>query len=181
MVALNGLVSVLDNGAYTDRYTAVKGTNGKWHLNLKAANGATIATTQQYSTKSNATRAIGSCTRGVASYLAAWEASTAARAQVRPTSTGWRFDVYAANGEHVLASEQYTTEAAALNGAFSAVDNGKNIAQYEIRTAASGQSYFVLEGANGEVVGTSEMYASKAAAERGRNDLIALFPTIELL
>ena len=181
MGALNGLVSVLDNGAYADRYTAIKGSNGKWHLSLKAANGAVIATTQQYSTKSNATRAIGSCTRGVSGYLAAWEQNTAARAQVTPTATGWRFNVYAANGANVLTSEHYTTEAAALNGAFSAVDNGKNIAQYETRTASNGQSYFVLKGANGEIVGTSEMYATKASAERGRNDLIALFPSIELL
>jgi uncharacterized protein YegP (UPF0339 family) len=179
--ALNGMISVLDNGAYSSRYAAVKGTNGKWHLTLKAANGEIIATTQQYSTKSNATRAIGSCTRGVASYLAAWESSTAARAQVAPTETGWRFNVHAANGENVLTSEHYTTEAAALNGAFSAVENGKDIAQYEIRAAADGRAYFVLKAANGEIVGTSQMYATKASAERGRNDLIALLPTIELL
>jgi uncharacterized protein YegP (UPF0339 family) len=39
----------------------------------------------------------------------------------------------------------------------------------------------VLKAENGEIVGTSQMYATKASAERGRNDLIALLPTIELL
>lgn len=181
MGALNGLLSVLDNGGFSSRYAAVKGASGKWHLNLRAANGEVIATTQTYTTKSSATRAIGSCVRGVASYLAAWDKNTAARAQVVSNATGWRFSVYAANGASMLTSEQYTTEAAALNGAFSVVDNGKNVAAYEIRTAQNGQYYFVLKGANGEIVGTSSMYATRTTAERGRNDLIALVPSIELL
>ena len=181
LAALNGIVSVLDNGAYESRYTTIKGSNGKYHLNLRAANGAVIATTQQYSTKSNATRAIGSCARAVGSYLAAWETNTAARAQVLPSETGWRFNVYAANGAIVLTSESYTTEAAALNGAFSAVENGKSASAYETRQASNGQYYFVLEAANSQIVGTSQMYATKASAERGRDALIALLPSIELL
>jgi uncharacterized protein len=181
LAALNGVISVLDNGAYESKYTAVKGTNGKYHLNLLAANGAVIATTQQYSTKSSATRAIGSCARAVAGYLASWETNVAARAQVLPSESGWRFNVYAANGAVVLTSESYTDEAAALNGAFSTVDNGKSASAYEVRTSATGQYYFVLKAANGQIVGTSQMYSTKASAERGRDALIALLPTIELL
>ena len=76
--ALNGMLSVLDNGAYESRYSVVAGSSGKYHLVLKAANNEIIATTQQYASKSSATRAIGSCSRGVSGYLAAWETSTAA-------------------------------------------------------------------------------------------------------
>jgi uncharacterized protein YegP (UPF0339 family) len=181
MAALGGIISVLDNGAYAERYTAVKGASGKYHLNLSAPNGEIIASTQTYSTKSSATRAIGSCVRGVQSYLAGWDATTANRAQVIPSDAGWRFNVYAANGAIVLTSESYTTEAAALNGAFSTVENGQSAAAYEIRTGTSGKYYFVLKASNGEIVGTSQMYTTKASAERGRDALIALLPTIELL
>ena len=80
LAALNGILSVLDNGAYESSYTAIKGSNGKYHLNLLAANGAVIATTQQYSTKSSATRAIGSCVRAITTYLDAQEAATAQQA-----------------------------------------------------------------------------------------------------
>jgi uncharacterized protein YegP (UPF0339 family) len=179
--ALNGIISVLDNGAYESSYTAIKGSNGKYHLNLLAANGAIIATTQQYSTKSSATRAIGSCARAVSSYLASWETNTAARAQVLPSDAGWRFNIYAANGAVVLTSESYTDEAAALNGAFSTVENGASATAYEIRSSSSSKWYFVLKASNGQIVGTSQMYATKASAERGRDALVALLPTIELL
>ena len=179
--ALNGMLSVLDNGAFADRYTTVKGADGKYHLNLRSLNSEIIATTQSYATKSSATRAIGSCTRGVSGYLAAWESSTAARAQVLASDAGWRFNIYAANGQIVLTSESYTDEAGALNGAFSVVDNGTAIAAYQVRTSTSGQFYFVLKATNGQVIGTSQMYATKASAERGRDALIALLPSIELL
>jgi uncharacterized protein YegP (UPF0339 family) len=179
--ALNGMLSVLDNGGYESMYTAVKGTNGKYHLVLKAANGEIIATTQQYSSKSSATRGIGSCARGVSGYLAAWETNSAARAQVLASDAGWRFNIYAANGQIVLTSESYTDEAAALNGAFSVVDNGKSITAYEVRTSTSGKYYFVVKASNGQVIGTSQQYTTKASAESGRNALIALLPSIELL
>jgi len=181
MAALNGIISVLDNGAYAERYSVVKGASGKYHLNLVATNGETIASTQTYSTKSSATRAIGSCVRGVQSYLAGWDATTANRAQVIPSESGWRFNVYAANGAVVLTSESYTTEAAALNGAFSTVESGTSVSAYETRQAANGQYYFVLKAANSQIVGTSQLYSTKASAERGRDALIALLPTIELL
>jgi uncharacterized protein len=179
--AIGGVLSTLDNGAYAANYSAVKNADGKYHLNLKGSNGEIIATTQAYSTKSSATRAISSCTRGVSGYLAAWEASTAARAQVLPSGSGWRFNIYAANGQVVLSSESYTDEAGALNGAFSVVDNGRTKTAYEVRTATNGQFYFVLKATNGQIVGTSQMYSTKASAERGRDDLIALLPSIELL
>jgi uncharacterized protein len=179
--ALNGMLSVLDNGAYADRYVAVKNADGKYHLNLKAGNNEIIATTQAYSTKSSATRAIGSCTRGVSGYLAAWEDNTAARAQVLASDAGWRFNIYAANGQIVLTSESYTDEANALNGAFSVVETGVSASAYEIRQASGGTYYFVVKASNGQIVGTSQQYSTKSSAERGRNDLIALLPAIELL
>lgn len=179
--ALSGMLSVLDNGGFADRYEAIKGADGKYHLNLRSLNNEIIATTQSYATKSSATRAIGSCTRGVSGYLAAWEANTAARAQVLASDAGWRFNVYAANGQIVLSSESYTEEAGALNGAFSVVDHGTVKSNYQVRTAASGQYYFVLKATNGQVIGTSQQYSSKYNAERGRDALIALVPSIKLL
>jgi len=181
MGALNGMLSVLDNGGFAERYVLSKNSDGKYHLNLRALNNEIIATTQAYSSKSNATRAIGSCTRAVQGYLAAWENNTAARAQVLSSDAGWRFNIYAQNGQIVLSSESYTTEAAALNGAFSTVENGGSIASYETRTATNGSYYFVLKASNGQIIGTSQMYTTKASAERGRDALISLLPTVELL
>lgn len=73
------------------------------------------------------------------------------------------FHLLAGNGEKVLASEGYSSIAAAAN-AISLIQSGVT---YELRAAVSGESYFVAKAANGAVLGTSEMYASKSNAERG--------------
>jgi uncharacterized protein YegP (UPF0339 family) len=180
--ALNGILSVLDHGGLSSNYEVLKSASGKYYLRLKAANNQVIAITEQYSTKSSATRAVGSCTRAVGAYLSAWEDTTAARAQVFESAAGaFRFNVYAANGQIVLTSESYTTEAAALNGAFSVVEVGTSKSKYEIRTSTGGSYYFVVKGANGEIVGTSQMYTTRASADRAINDMIALLPNIDLL
>ncbi len=77
------------------------------------------------------------------------------------------FHLMAANGENVLRSEGYATLAAAENGAAAVLANGNDKRNFELRAAANGEVYFVLKAGNGEVVGTSELYASKSNAERG--------------
>ena len=38
---------------------------------------------------------------------------------------------------------------------------------FQLKTAKNGQTYFTLTAGNGEVIGRSEMYTTKAAAENG--------------
>jgi len=76
------------------------------------------------------------------------------------------FHLLAGNGEKVLVSEGYTTGGAAAAGVSSVKSNGVEATRYEIRTAVSGEFYFVLKAGNGAIVGTSEMYVTKANAER---------------
>mgnify|MGYP003594960966 CR=1 FL=1 len=66
----------------------------------------------------------------------------------------------------VLRSEQYSTKAAAQNGIESVRKNAENAARYELKTGNSGKFYFNLKAANGQVIGTSVMYAE----EKARND-----------
>lgn len=84
------------------------------------------------------------------------------------------FDVMAGNGENVLRSQGYTTLASAENGVASVIANGYDKRRFEILVAQNGEHYFNLKAANGEVIGTSELYASKANAERGARTVRAL-------
>lgn len=77
------------------------------------------------------------------------------------------FHLMAANGENVLRSEGYSTLAKAEAGAQSVLANGHDKRNFELRAAQNGDVYFVVKAANGEVIGTSELYASKSNAERG--------------
>ena len=84
------------------------------------------------------------------------------------------FRLVAGNGEIVLASEGYTTRAAAQNGIASVIEHGNDKRNYDILEAKNGHWYFTLSASNGEVIGVSELYVSKSNAERGAATVRAL-------
>lgn len=179
--ALNGVLSVLDNGVDPAQYQVNKVTNG-YNLRLRAGNFETIAFTQTYSTKSSATRAITSCVRAITSYLDVQEANTSgARVDVLPSNAGFRFEVHAHNGETVLSSESYTTKAAAWNGAFAVQAAAANPAAFTVKVATDGSFYFTLTADNGQVVGMSQMYTTRASAEGGIASVEALMAELDLI
>lgn len=77
------------------------------------------------------------------------------------------FNLKAANHEIILTSQTYESKAAADNGISSVRTNGGSESNFERKTSSSGQPYFVLKAANGQVIGTSEMYSSEAARDNG--------------
>jgi uncharacterized protein YegP (UPF0339 family) len=79
----------------------------------------------------------------------------------------WRFELIASNGEGLLNSQGYSSRTAALTGLLSVLDNGGSVAQYDVKTASNGQTYFNLLAANRSVIGTSETYVSDANARAG--------------
>jgi len=95
--------------------------------------------------------------------MAGWyEVSESAKGQ-------FRFVLKAGNGEIILTSELYKSKASALNGIASVRMNCTSDERYEKKEAENGKFYFNLKAANHEVIGTSQMYASK----RSRDDGIA--------
>ncbi|HUS31022.1 MAG TPA: YegP family protein [Kofleriaceae bacterium] len=179
--AVNGILSVLDNGVDPAMYQVNKTATG-YNLRLRAANWETIAFTQVYSTKSSATRAITSCVNAVTSHLDVLEANTSgARVEVLESSAGFRFNVHAQNGEVVLSSESYTTKAAAFNGAFAVQAASANATAFAIKTATDGRFYFTVSADNGQIVGVSQLYTTKTAAQNGIASVQSLLRGIELL
>ncbi|MBA2540127.1 MAG: DUF1508 domain-containing protein [Deltaproteobacteria bacterium] len=162
--SITGALSVLDNGVDPAMYTIKAAAKG-YVVTLKSANGAVISTSETYATKSSATRAVTACVKAVTSLLDKRESATGARAEVLTGASGqFRFNIFASNGKVVLSSEQYTTEAAAFNGAMAVQTEGQNTAAYNLKQNASGGYYFTVQALNGEIVGTSEQYTTKTAA-----------------
>jgi uncharacterized protein YegP (UPF0339 family) len=180
--AINGALSVLDNGVDPAQY-AVNQTATGWNLHLRAGNYETIGFSQVYSTKSNATRAITSSVRAVTTYLDKQEAnSTGAHVEVIQGESGkWRFNFHARNGEIVLSSEQYADASGAYNGAFAVQGEATNAAAYTVAQNATRGFYFTVTAQNGEIVGVSEQYTTKEAAEAGVASLKSLLPSITIL
>jgi hypothetical protein len=179
--AINGVLSTLENGVDTNQFQVLPAANG-YLLHLVAKNNATISFSQSYATKSSATRAVTSCVKAVTSYLDKQVTTTGARVAVEQGATNqFRFNVYAANGQIVLSSESYTTDAAAFNGAFAVQDAATNSNNFALKTAADGRVYFTLTALNGQVVGTSQMYASLAAAKSGMASVQSTIKGITIL
>jgi uncharacterized protein len=77
------------------------------------------------------------------------------------------FNLKSGNGETILMSEMYSTKAARDNGIESVQNNCTNDNRFDRKQSANLKSYFTLKAANGQVIGTSEMYESKAGMEKG--------------
>lgn len=84
------------------------------------------------------------------------------------------FNLVAGNGESVLRSQGYTKLSSAQNGVASVLENGNDKRQFDVKQAKNGDYYFNLTAANGQIIGSSEMYASKANAQRGARTVRAL-------
>jgi hypothetical protein len=180
--AINGILSVLENGVDPARYE-LAAEDGGFRVQLRAANRQLIAFSEVHATEERAARAIAASVAAVTGYLDRREARTeGARFEVRPVvAGGYRFDVYGKDGASVLSSETYTSEAAAYNGALAVQQAGRARASYVVRETAAGEHYFVLRAANGETVGTSRLHATQQAAEEAVAQLIVLLPTLDVL
>lgn len=79
----------------------------------------------------------------------------------------FRFNLKASNGQIILTSEAYDSRAAAVKGIESVKKNAGSDGRFERKTAKDGSPYFVLKAGNGEPIGKSEMYKTKASMENG--------------
>jgi uncharacterized protein YegP (UPF0339 family) len=78
-----------------------------------------------------------------------------------------QFNLKAGNGEVILTSEGYTTKAACLNGVESVKKNAVEDKRFEKKVAANGKFFFNLKASNGQVIGSSQMYASESGRDNG--------------
>ncbi len=77
------------------------------------------------------------------------------------------FNLKATNGQVILTSELYRQKSSALNGIESVRKNANREGAFETRENAKGEPYFILKATNGQEIGRSEYYSSKAAMENG--------------
>lgn len=86
------------------------------------------------------------------------------------------FRLQAENGEPILASEGYTSKGGWENGIESVRENAPHDDRYERETSTNDKPFFVLEAANGELIGKSEMYESEASRENGIEAVMRVAP-----
>ena len=77
------------------------------------------------------------------------------------------FRLKARNGQVILQSEGYEAKAGAENGVASVINNASNDKNFDRKVSKNGKDFFNLKAGNGEIIGKSEMYNSKAGMENG--------------
>jgi uncharacterized protein YegP (UPF0339 family) len=79
----------------------------------------------------------------------------------------FQFTLSATNGQVILTSQGYSSRANCTNGIESVRKNAMDESKFVEKTAADGSPYFVLMATNGQVIGTSQMYASAESCKKG--------------
>ena len=77
------------------------------------------------------------------------------------------FRLKARNGQVILKSQGYASKASCMNGVKSVQTNADNKIRFERKKAKDGRHMFNLLAANKQIVGTSQLYKSKASCENG--------------
>lgn len=163
----NGIESVIKNGKTASRFKVLAAVNGEHYFNLVAGNNQVIGTSETYASKSNAERAVSTVMSLLENVSTAQLPGNSPKFETFRGADGYYFRLRAKNGQIVLQSEGYASKAGAQGGVDSVKDNGSHAEQYEVLEAKNGQHYFRLAATNGELIGRSEMYASKYNAKRG--------------
>lgn len=88
----------------------------------------------------------------------------------------YRFRLKAGNGETILASEGYKAKSGCTNGIESVRKNASNPDRFEVKETSSGKHRFNLKASNGQVIGTSQNYASAASCQNGMKSVAKTAP-----
>lgn len=79
----------------------------------------------------------------------------------------FQFVLKAGNGEVILTSEGYSNKANCTNGIESVKRNSQDDSKFEKKEAKDGRTYFNLKATNGQIIGSSQMYASISGRDNG--------------
>lgn len=77
------------------------------------------------------------------------------------------FRLKAKNGQNILSSQGYANKAGCKNGIESVKKNASDDSRFERKESESGKWYFNIKAGNNQVIGKSQMYASKDGMENG--------------
>ncbi|PQB04506.1 YegP family protein [Aureitalea marina] len=87
--------------------------------------------------------------------------------EVKKSGDKYHFVLKAANGQVILSSQMYASKSGAMNGVDSVRKNCGNDDCWERKTAKNGKFHFNLKSTNGQIVGSSQMYASESGMNNG--------------
>ena len=93
----------------------------------------------------------------------------------------FQFNLKATNDQVILTSQGYATKATCLNGVESVKKNSQEEKRFDCKVASNGKPFFNLMATNGQVIGTSQMYASEVNMKNGIASVMRNAPQAEIV
>ena len=93
----------------------------------------------------------------------------------------FQFNLKATNGQVILTSEGYKTKASCINGVESVKKNSQDEKRFDIKEASNGKPYFNLMAGNGQIIGSSQMYANETNMKNGIASVMKNAPEAEIV
>jgi uncharacterized protein len=94
------------------------------------------------------------------------EAAAPGQIDLRASTAGWQFDLFAGNKNLLLSSDAYTTRTGAIGGVLSLLKNGVDPNRYVLVQFDGGKWGLQLNTGNGRTLGFTETYSTKSNAKR---------------
>jgi uncharacterized protein len=178
--AQTGVDSVRQHAVDAKGMKLLQATDGQWYFNVVSTNNKIVATSELYTTKSNAQRAqkmVQQLVKLANREMAATTGGATFKVFKSSNDGQYYFNITGGNGEIMLQSEGYTTKSAALKGVASVRTNGGELAGWEVIPAANGQFFIQLFADNNELIARGETYSSKSNADKAVARLVDLLHT----
>lgn len=86
---------------------------------------------------------------------------------IRTASGEHYFNLKADNSQIILTSQIYSLKPDCIKGIEFVRNSCNDDSRYERKQSVNNKHYFVLKASDGQIIGNSEMYASKAGMENG--------------
>jgi len=87
--------------------------------------------------------------------------------ELKKSGEKYHFVLKAGNGQVILSSQMYASKSGAMNGIESVQKNCSDDNCWERKTAKNGKFHFNLKSTNGQIIGSSQMYAGESGMENG--------------
>lgn len=175
--ALNGILSVEENGVHLDRYEVQSISAEECTFVLRAGNNQVIGDGPTYRSCDEAEAAVAQ-TRDLVAGVLQWKAAVSKGAQFelwKEDSDGeWYFVLRNAAGNILLNSEGYTGRTGAVNGIESVRENGKELPKYSLVQEADGSISISLKAGNGQEIAENGPFAADAEAQAIINESVEL-------
>jgi len=87
--------------------------------------------------------------------------------ELKKSGDKFHFVLKSGNGQVILSSQMYASKSGAMNGITSVQNNCGDEKCFEKKTAKNGKFHFNIKSTNGQIIGSSQMYAAEAGMNNG--------------